>query len=98
MNEETSKLIPVEQEANEVRMLGLQAIYAMKADCYQMSIEDGRLLTLDCFMMIGDYADHPMDEEWAVAYIEHERKRVIDQADFVGAYLVKYLGGSKEAS
>ena len=64
----------------------------MKASAYQTDIATGRLMTLDCFMMIGEYADEAyLTDEYAQKAIAHERQRVIEQADFVGQHIVKFL-------
>ena len=84
-------LAQIEIEAGTARAIGLQAIYAMKADAYQVSLTEGRLFTLDCFLMIGEYHGIDMDEPNNHAFVQQERDRVIAQADFVGGHIIEFL-------
>lgn len=58
---------------------------------HQMSAKDFAEQVGALLGMVGEYADHPMDEEWGRNYIARERQRVVNQAGFVGAHLIKYL-------
>lgn len=96
------ELTDMEKEASFDRLLGLHCIYALKAELVsiglppeeQASIATGRLMTLDCFLMIGEYADEEYQKEkWFVLDTERARQRVLDQADFLGKHMLSVFQG-----
>lgn len=83
--------IPFETE-NRFKRIGLEAIYAIKASTYHTYIEDGRLLTLDCVLGIGEHFIDPNLPEDDLFIMNRARNFAIDrlteQAEEVGKHLI----------